>query len=124
MPTPNAPTGRVLPLEQIEALLKVNTGSLVIVDEAYIDFGGESAVELVRKYDNVLVIQTFSKSRSMAGLRVGYALGHEDLIDGLERVKNSFNSYPLDSLAIAGAVASIEDENLFSGHYTENHQQP
>ncbi|MBN3561709.1 histidinol-phosphate transaminase [Aliamphritea spongicola] len=110
---PNAPTGRVLPLEQIEALLKVNTESLVIVDEAYIDFGGESAVELVRKYDNVLVIQTFSKSRSMAGLRVGYALGHEDLIDGLERVKNSFNSYPLDSLAIAGAVASIEDEAYF-----------
>lgn len=110
---PNAPTGRVLPLEQIEALLKVNTESLVIVDEAYIDFGGESAVELVRKYDNVLVIQTFSKSRSMAGLRVGYALGHENLIEGLERVKNSFNSYPLDSLAIAGAVASIEDEDYF-----------
>lgn len=110
---PNAPTGRLLPLEQIETLLQKNTGSLVIVDEAYIDFGGHSAVELVNKYDNVLVIQTFSKSRSLAGLRVGYALGHPDLIEGLERVKNSFNSYPLDSLAIAGAVAALQDDEYF-----------
>lgn len=110
---PNAPTGRLLPLDKIETLLQRNTGSLVIVDEAYIDFGGQSAVELTRRYDNVLVIQTFSKSRSLAGLRIGYAVGHQDLIAGLERVKNSFNSYPLDSLAIAGAVAAIEDQEYF-----------
>lgn len=110
---PNAPTGRALPLSEIEALLQRNTESLVIVDEAYVDFGGESSVELTRRYDNVLVIQTFSKSRSLAGLRVGYAIGHKDLIDGLERVKNSFNSYPLDMLAIAGATASLQDEDYF-----------
>ena len=110
---PNAPTGRLLELDKIEALLQRNTESLVIVDEAYIDFGGQSSVELTRRYDNVLVIQTFSKSRSLAGLRIGYALGHKDLIAGLDRVKNSFNSYPLDSLAIAGAVAAIEDQEYF-----------
>ncbi len=110
---PNAPTGRLLPLEQIESLLQKNRDSLVIVDEAYVDFGGQSAVELTRRYANVLVIQTFSKSRSLAGLRIGFALGHPDLIDGLERVKNSFNSYPLDSLAVAGAVASLEDDAHF-----------
>ncbi|MEH6578047.1 MAG: histidinol-phosphate transaminase [Amphritea sp.] len=110
---PNAPTGRLLPLEQIEVLLQKNTESLMIVDEAYIDFGGQSAVELISRYDNVLVIQTFSKSRSLAGLRIGFALGHPDLIDGLERVKNSFNSYPLDSLAVAGAVAALEDDEYF-----------
>jgi len=110
---PNAPTGRALPLSEIEALLQRNTESLVIVDEAYVDFGADSAIELTRRYDNVLVIQTFSKSRSLAGLRVGYAIGHKDLIDGLERVKNSFNSYPLDMLAIAGAAASLGDEDYF-----------
>lgn len=110
---PNAPTGRALPLSDIEALLQRNTESVVVVDEAYVDFGAESAVELTRRYDNVLVIQTFSKSRSLAGMRVGYAIGHEDLIAGLERVKNSFNSYPLDMLAIASAVAAIEDTEYF-----------
>lgn len=110
---PNAPTGRALPLAEIEALLQRNTQSLVIVDEAYVDFGADSAIELTHRYDNVLVIQTFSKSRSLAGLRVGYAIGHPDLIDGLERVKNSFNSYPLDMLAIAGATASLQDEDYF-----------
>ncbi|MGB0467258.1 MAG: histidinol-phosphate transaminase [Pontibacterium sp.] len=110
---PNAPTGRALPLADIEALLQRNTESLVIVDEAYVDFGAASAIELTQRYDNVLVIQTFSKSRSLAGMRVGYAIGHEDLIAGLERVKNSFNSYPLDMLAIASAVAAIEDVSYF-----------
>lgn len=110
---PNAPTGRLTSLDTIEALLQKNTESLVIVDEAYIDFGGESAVELSRRYDNVLIIQTFSKSRSLAGLRIGFALGHKDLIAGLERVKNSFNSYPLDSIAIVGAVAALEDVAYF-----------
>ncbi|SEQ41891.1 histidinol-phosphate aminotransferase [Amphritea atlantica] len=111
---PNAPTGRQTALHEIETLLLKNRESLVIVDEAYIDFGGSSAVELIHNYDNVLVIQTFSKSRSLAGLRIGFALGHEDLIAGLERVKNSFNSYPLDSLAIVGAVAALEDVDYFN----------
>jgi histidinol-phosphate aminotransferase len=113
-PNPNAPTGRLLPLEEIEALLKRNTQSVVVVDEAYIDFGGESAVALVDKYPNLLVIQTFSKSRSLAGLRVGFAIGDKELIDGLERVKNSFNSYPLDRFAIRGASESIKDIDYFN----------
>ena len=86
---------------------------MVVVDEAYVDFGGESAVALVGRYPNLLVVQTFSKSRSLAGLRVGCAFGHPDLIEALERVKNSFNSYPLDRLALAGAVASLHDEAYF-----------
>ncbi len=112
-PNPNAPTGKVLALSRIEALLKANTDTVVVVDEAYIDFGGESAIALVDQYPNLLVIQTFSKSRSLAGLRVGFAVGHPDLIEGLERVKNSFNSYPLDRFAINGAVAALEDEAYF-----------
>jgi histidinol-phosphate aminotransferase len=112
-PNPNAPTGRALPLADIETLLEANTDSVVVVDEAYIDFGGESAVALVNRYPNLLVVQTFSKSRSLAGLRVGYAIGHVELIDALQRVKNSFNSYPLDRLAIAGATAAIEDREWF-----------
>lgn len=106
---PNAPTGRYLALEKIEELLKFNTDSVVAVDEAYIDFGGESAVSLLGKYDNLLVIQTLSKSRCLAGLRVGFAMGHEELIEGLDRVKNSFNSYPLDRLATVGAASAIRD---------------
>ncbi len=112
-PNPNAPTGRVLPLTEIEQLLKRNTNTVVVVDEAYIDFGGESAISLVNNYPNLLVIQTLSKSRSLAGLRVGFAVGSPELIDGLERVKNSFNSYPLDRFAISGAVAAIEDQAYF-----------
>jgi histidinol-phosphate aminotransferase len=112
-PNPNAPTGRALPLTSIETLLKANVNSVVVVDEAYVDFGGESAVALVNRFPNLLVVQTFSKSRSLAGLRVGYAIGHVELIDALQRVKNSFNSYPLDRLAIAGATAAIEDREWF-----------
>ena len=112
-PNPNAPTGRELALSEIEKLLHNNRDSVVVVDEAYIDFGGESAITLVNNYDNLLVIQTFSKSRSLAGLRVGFAIGHRNLIEGLERVKNSFNSYPLDRMAISGAVAAIKDESYF-----------
>ncbi|WP_028302087.1 histidinol-phosphate transaminase [Oceanospirillum beijerinckii] len=110
---PNAPTGIALPLVEIEALLQDNTDTVVVVDEAYVDFGAESAVTLVDKYPNLLVVQTLSKSRSLAGMRVGYAIGSKELIDGLERVKNSFNSYPLDMLAIASASAAIEDVNYF-----------
>ncbi|HER19704.1 MAG TPA: histidinol-phosphate transaminase, partial [Chromatiales bacterium] len=112
-PNPNAPTGRLLPLEQIEALLEANPDSVVVVDEAYIDFGGETAIPLVHRYPNLLVTQTLSKSRSLAGLRVGFAAGHPELIEALVRVKDSFNSYPLDRLAIAGAVAAFWDEAWF-----------
>ena len=112
-PNPNAPTGRQLPLGEVERIVAGNPGAVVVVDEAYVDFGGESALPLVAKYPNLLVVQTFSKSRSLAGLRVGFAAGHPDLIEALERVKNSFNSYPLDRLALAGAVASVEDEAYF-----------
>lgn len=106
---PNAPTGIALSLAQIEALLLAHADQVVVVDEAYVDFGGESASALVDRYDNLLVIQTLSKSHSLAGLRVGFAVGHPDLIAGLERVKNSFNCYPLGQVAQAGAVASLDD---------------
>ncbi|MBD9574516.1 histidinol-phosphate transaminase [Pseudomonas sp. BGr12] len=112
-PNPNAPTGCLLPLDAIERLLQASPDSVVLVDEAYVDFGGETAISLVSRYPNLLVAQTLSKSRSLAGLRVGFAVGHEDLIEALERVKNSFNSYPLDRLALAGAVASFEDQAYF-----------
>ncbi|MEH6467775.1 MAG: histidinol-phosphate transaminase, partial [Porticoccus sp.] len=112
-PNPNAPTGRLLPLVDIDMLLQHNQNSVVVVDEAYIDFGGESAITLVDRYPNLLVTQTLSKSRSLAGLRIGFAVGHPSLIEALERVKNSFNSYPLDRLAIVGGVAAFEDEGYF-----------
>jgi histidinol-phosphate aminotransferase len=112
-PNPNAPTGCLLPLEAIERLLQANPDSVVLVDEAYIDFGGASAISLVDRYPNLLVTQTLSKSRSLAGLRVGLAVGHPDLIEALERIKNSFNSYPLDRVAIAGASAAFEDRAYF-----------
>ena len=112
-PNPNAPTGRALALAEIQCLLTVNTDSVVVVDEAYVDFGGESAVALCARFPNLLVVQTLSKSRSLAGLRVGFAVGHPALIEALERVKNSFNSYPLDRFALAGAVAALEDRDYF-----------
>lgn len=112
-PNPNAPTAIGKPLAEIEAFLMRNTESLVVVDEAYIDFGGETAISLVDQYPNLLVVQTLSKSRSLAGMRVGFAIGHSDLIEALDRVKNSFNSYPLDRLAEAAAVAAIEDTKYF-----------
>jgi histidinol-phosphate aminotransferase len=112
-PNPNAPTGCLLALEAVEQILKANPESVVIVDEAYIDFGGETAIGLVDQYPNLLVTQTLSKSRSLAGLRVGLAVGHPDLIEALERVKNSFNSYPLDRMAIVGAAAAFDDREYF-----------
>lgn len=112
-PNPNAPTGRLLPLTDIERIVEGNPQCVVVVDEAYVDFGGDSAVPLVRRHPNLLVVQTLSKSRSLAGLRVGFAIGHADLIEALDRVKDSFNSYPLDRLAIVGAVAAIEDDEYF-----------
>ena len=112
-PNPNAPTGCLVALADIERLLQTNPDSVVVIDEAYVDFGGKSAIPLTARYPNLLVVQTLSKSRSLAGLRVGFAVGHVDLIEALERVKNSFNSYPLDRLAIAGAVAAFEDREYF-----------
>lgn len=112
-PNPNAPTGRYLETELIVEVLEHNPDVVVIIDEAYIDFGGESVAGLIKDYPNLLVIQTFSKSRSLAGLRVGFAMGQQGLIEGLNRIKNSINSYTLDRLAIAGAIAAIKDEEYF-----------
>jgi len=110
---PNAPTGIALPRQAIETLLNEHPDRLVVIDEAYVDFGAESAVPLVARHDNLLVVQTLSKSRALAGLRVGFAIGQRPLIEALERVKDSFNSYPLDCLAQSGAVAAIEDDVWF-----------
>lgn len=110
---PNAPTGLLLPLAEIDRLAALHPDSVVVVDEAYIDFGGETAIPLIGRRPNLLVVRTLSKSHALAGLRVGYAVGEAALIEGLERVKNSFNSYPLDRLAIAGAVAALEDRDYF-----------
>ena len=112
-PNPNAPTGLLLDLDAIERLLKKNTESVVVVDEAYIDFGGTTAASLINTYNNLLIVQTMSKSRSLAGMRVGYAMGSEHLIEGLNRIKNSFNSYPLGHLQIAAAIAAFNDESYF-----------
>ncbi|MEI3604120.1 histidinol-phosphate transaminase [Pseudogracilibacillus sp. SE30717A] len=112
-PNPNAPTSIYLPLEHVETIVKNNPNKAVIVDEAYIDYAPESAVSLVNKYDNLLVIQTMSKSRALAGLRIGFALGNEKLIHALIRIKDSFNSYPVDRLAMAGATAAINDKPYF-----------
>ena len=112
-PNPNAPTGVQMPLSEVERLVAGNPQAVVVVDEAYVDFGGQSAVDLIHQHPNLLVCHPFSKSRSLAGLRVGYALGSAELIEGLERVKNSFNSYPMDRLALAGALASVQDDAYF-----------
>lgn len=112
-PNPNAPTGVLMPLEQVEEIIRANQDVVVIVDEAYIDFGGVSALPLIEKYENLLVVQTFSKSRSMAGMRIGYAFGSEKLIAYLNDVKYSFNSYTLNSLTIEMGTAAILDEAYF-----------
>lgn len=112
-PNPNAPTGCFVAVPEVERLLRANTGSVVVIDEAYVDFGGESVVPLVSRYPQLLVTHTLSKSRALAGLRVGYAIGHPDLIEALNRIKDSFNSYPLDRFAQAGAAAALEDDAYF-----------
>lgn len=110
---PNAPTGTGLPLADIEQLLQQQSQCVVLVDEAYVDFGGESAIGLIDRYPNLLVVQTLSKSRSLAGLRVGFAAGQRHLMEALETVRDSFNSYPLDRLALAGATAAYQDNAWF-----------
>ncbi len=113
IPNPNAPTGKCLAPEAVEQIVKANRDKVVLIDEAYIDFGGVSAVGLTERYENLLVVMTLSKSRALAGLRVGFAIGGKKLIDGLNAVKNSFNSYTVDRLALAGAAAAIEDGRYF-----------
>lgn len=113
LPNPNAPTANPLSLADIRKLVEQNPDQVVVIDEAYIDFGAESAVPLVNEYNNLLVIHTLSKSRSLAGIRVGFAFGSPELIDGLNRTKNSFNSYTIDRIALAGAIAAIEDVAYF-----------
>lgn len=113
IPNPNAPTGILETVETIEAIIKANPNSVVIIDEAYIDFGGESCLSLVDKYENLLVVQTFSKSRSMAGMRIGFAIGSEKIIQYLNDGKFSFNSYTMNQPSLICGVASIEDDKYF-----------
>ena len=112
-PNPNAPTGILMPLSEIEDIIKHNQDVIVVVDEAYIDFGGESALPLIEKYDNLLVVQTFSKSRSMAGMRIGYAMGNEKLIKYINDVKYSFNSYTMNQTALVLGVEAVKDKAYF-----------
>jgi histidinol-phosphate aminotransferase len=114
---PNAPTGVALSRAEITRLLEDHPDIPVVIDEAYVDFGGESSVPLIADHPNLLVVQTMSKSRALAGLRIGYALGDVGLIEALHRVKNSFNSYPLGRVAQAGATASVRDEAYFRESY-------
>ena len=107
---PNAPTGRALPLEDIEQIVAANKNNAVIIDEAYVDFGGETAAPLVKKYDNVCVVRTFSKGYSLAGMRAGFALASEKLVGALKKIRDSFNSYPLDMLAQTAAAAALADK--------------
>jgi histidinol-phosphate aminotransferase len=110
---PNAPTGKGIARESIENILQRNASSVVIIDEAYVDFGGQSSVKLINDYPNLLIIKTLSKSHSLAGLRVGYALGNEELIAAIIRIKDSINSYTVDRLALAGAREAIRDDAYF-----------
>ncbi|MFJ7934664.1 histidinol-phosphate transaminase [Sporosarcina sp. NPDC096371] len=114
LPNPNAPTSLYAELDLIEEIVKNNPDRVVIIDEAYIDFASRSAAEMIHQYDNLLVVQTTSKSRSLAGLRVGFAMGSPSLIEALVRIKDSFNSYTLDRLALVGAQAAFEDEAYFN----------
>ena len=118
-PNPNAPTGILLSADEAEHIIAGNPESVVIVDEAYIDFGGESALPLIRKYENLLVVRTFSKSRAMAGMRIGFAFGCETLIRHLRDVRQSFNSYPLSCTQIAAGIASIGEDAYFRARCEE-----
>lgn len=112
-PNPNAPTGVELPLEEIEEIVARNQDVVVIVDEAYVDFGARSALPLLKKYENLLVVQTFSKSRSLAGMRIGFACGNQKLIKYLNDAKYSFNSYTMDRTALAAGTAAVKDQAYF-----------
>ena len=110
---PNAPTGRTVSLDEIESILKADPDRVVLVDEAYADFGTDSCLDLLDRYDNLLLVTTFSKSRALAGVRLGFAMGSRELIEGLERIRDSFNSYPVDRLAEEIGVAAIGDGAWF-----------
>lgn len=112
-PNPNAPTAVALPLDSIEDIIKNNQDVVVIVDEAYIDFGGESVLPLIEQYDNLLVVRTFSKSRAMAGMRIGYAIGNAKLIEAIKAVKFSYNSYTMNQTSIYAGAAAIKDDTYF-----------
>ena len=113
---PNAPTGIALSKKEIEEIVKNNINSVILIDEAYVDFGGESVVSLINKYKNLLVVRTLSKSYSLAGMRIGFAIGSKELIEGMNRVKNSFNSYPIDRLAQIAAIEAINDSKYFDNN--------
>ncbi|MGG0644839.1 histidinol-phosphate transaminase [Sporosarcina gallistercoris] len=113
-PNPNAPTGISLSIDGVANIVSGNRGRTVIIDEAYIDFGGVTAIPLLERFDNLLIIRTMSKSRSLAGLRIGYAIGSKNMIEALNRIKNSFNSYTIDRLALAAGVASVNDKDYFN----------
>lgn len=113
IPNPNAPTGKGIEIEAVEKILKNNKEKIVIIDEAYIDFGGKTSVELIKEYVNLLVIQSFSKSRSLAGMRIGFAVGQEELIEGLNKIKNSINSYTIDRIEMVAAQEAIMDRDHF-----------
>ena len=119
IPNPNAPTGIAEPVEFFEAIIKEHPECVVIIDEAYVDFGSNSCIDLVRKYDNLLVVRTFSKSRAMAGSRIGYAIGSKELIKYLSDCKFSFNSYTMDTITLATGVASIEDDEYFKARLSD-----
>lgn len=125
-PNPNAPTAIAMPLSSVEKIIENNQDVVVIVDEAYIDFGGQSALRLTEKYDNLLVVRTFSKSRAMAGMRIGYAVGSEKLICAMKAVKFSYNSYTMNQAAIEAGVAAIRDDDYFKkivGKIVETREQ-
>ncbi|ADM89758.1 putative histidinol-phosphate aminotransferase [Candidatus Zinderia insecticola CARI] len=111
---PNAPTGILLSLDKIEYIIKNNINSIIIIDEAYIDFGGESSIFLINKYSNLIIVKTFSKSRLLAGLRIGYVIANKKIIKILENIKNSFNSYPVNYISFISAIESIKDEKYFN----------
>lgn len=113
LPNPNAPTAKYLDVAAVRKIIEFNSESVVIIDEAYVDFGGISVVNLIKDYPNLLVIQTLSKSRNLAGIRIGFALGQKELIQGLNRIKNSINSYTIDRIAAAAAVEAIKDDEYF-----------
>ena len=120
---PNAPTSLAMPLQDIERILRTNPDSVVLIDEAYVDFGGETCLPLLQQYPNLLIVRTYSKSRSLAGGRLGYALASPEIIDDLNRVKNSFNPYSINSLTMLAGIEAMRDREYFT-NVRQRHQRP